>query len=108
MLAGEERQAKPSAKQKMLIKMLSIPFCAYLVQIFTTSWLLAMSAFLGAWVSSLMFFLINSTALLAPVVTACIDEPVNQNITHPPRMKPNMEYGFSRLSVSVGLMLSVF
>ena len=90
-LRSRKDLAKPRAKQKMEMKMLIMPFCAYSVQIRTTSWLLLMSAFLGALGSSLMLSLINSTARLAPVVTACIEAPVNQKMTHPPRMKPRME-----------------
>ena len=57
-------------------KMLNMPFCAYCVQISTTFLESATLAFSA--LSSLMFFLMNSTARYAPVVTACALAPVNQ------------------------------
>ncbi len=90
MLSGDDRHAKPRAKQNIEMKMLIIPFWAYSVHIFTTSCDLLMSAFLGALASSLMLSLMKATARLAPVVTACIELPVNQYTTQPPRMKPSM------------------
>ena len=50
----EEIQANASAKKKTAIKILNIPFCAYCVQIFTTSTDFSGSAFLGALGSRLM------------------------------------------------------
>ena len=47
-----------------------------MVQISTTFLLSSTDALVAP--SSLMFALMNSTARYAPVVTACIDAPVNQ------------------------------
>ena len=69
-------KANASVEKKTPRKMLNIPFCAYTVQISTTFLLSSTDAFVAP--SSLMFFLMNSTARYAPVVTACIDAPVNQ------------------------------
>ncbi len=68
--------ANASVEKKTVRKMLNIPFCAYCVQISTTRLLSATYAFSTP--SSLMFALMNSTARYAPVVTACVDAPVNQ------------------------------
>jgi len=69
------------------MKMFHMPDCAYWVQILTT--VLESSRSASA-LSSFMFFLMNSTARYAPVVTACIEAPANQKITIPPQMKPRM------------------
>src|SRR6184192_3748397 len=68
--------AKARVEKNTVRNMLNIPFCAYLVQISTTFLLSAMEAL--AALSRLIFALMNSTALYAPVVTACVDAPVNQ------------------------------
>ena len=68
--------AKASVAKKTPRKILNMPFCAYLVQISTTRLLSVTDAFSTP--SSLMFALMNSTARYAPVVTACVDAPVNQ------------------------------
>ena len=71
------RNANPRVAKKTVKKMLTMPFWAYSVQISTTRLLSSVEAFLTE-SSSLMFALMNSTARYAPVVTACIDAPVNQ------------------------------
>ena len=53
-----------------------MPLCAYFVQISTTFFESLTDAFSAP--SSLMFFLMNSTARYAPVDTACMEAPVNQ------------------------------
>ena len=68
--------AKASVAKNTVRKMLNIPFCAYCVQISTTFLLSVTEAFVTP--SSLMLALMNSTARYAPVVTACMDAPVNQ------------------------------
>src|SRR5438552_871424 len=70
------RNANASVAKNTAMKILIMPFCAYLVQISTTFLLSATEAFSTP--SSLIFALINSTARYAPVVTACVDAPVNQ------------------------------
>ena len=57
------------------IKIFHIPFCANWVQIFTTA---IESSVFASCLSKLKVFFINSTAEYAPVVTACIDAPLNQ------------------------------
>src|SRR5688572_29759404 len=69
--------ANASVEKNTVRKMLNIPFCAYFVQISTT-FLLSSTDALVTVSSSLMFALMNSTARYAPVVTACVDAPVNQ------------------------------
>ena len=54
-----------------------MPFCAYCVQISTT-FLLNPRPTPSSTPSSLMLALMNSTARYAPVVTACVEAPVNQ------------------------------
>ena len=54
------KQAKASVEKKTAIKMLNMPRCAYWVQISTTFLLSSTEAFSTP--SSLMFFLMNSTA----------------------------------------------
>src|SRR5713226_7236832 len=68
--------AKDSVAKNTVRKMLNMPFCAYCVQISTTFLLSSTEAFSTP--SSLMLALMNSTARYAPVVTACVDAPVNQ------------------------------
>ena len=75
---GDERLANANAKKKIATKILNIPFCAYSVHICTTLLDVSTDAFFGASGSRLIFNLIYSTARYAPVVTACIDAPVNQ------------------------------
>ena len=58
------------------MKIFNMPFWAYFVQISTTFLLSLTEAFVTP--SSLMLALMNSTARYAPVVTACVDAPVNQ------------------------------
>src|SRR5580658_3498450 len=53
--------ANASVAKNTARKMLNIPFCAYCVQISTTALLSATDAFVTP--SSLMFFLMNSTAI---------------------------------------------
>src|SRR5260370_33057188 len=79
-------KAKASVAKNTAMKMFSMPFCAYLVQISTTFLLSAMLA--EAAPSSLLLALINSTAREAPVVTACVLAPVNQEIMAPPVTRP--------------------
>ena len=69
-------KAKASEEKNTGRKILNIPFCAYCVQICTTRLLSVTDAFSTP--SSLMLALMNSTARYAPVVTACVDAPVNQ------------------------------
>ena len=97
---GAEIKAKAKAKENMAIKIFHIPFCAYKVQIFTTSFDFSTSALFGASGSRFIFCLIYSTARPAPVVTACIEAPVNQYITAPPSKKPRIVYGFNRFNIS--------
>src|ERR1700730_5452988 len=68
--------ANASVAKNTVRKMLNVPCCAYLVQISTTFLLSATDAL--AELARLMLALMNSTALYAPVVTACVDAPVNQ------------------------------
>ena len=53
-----------------------MPFCAYCVHISTTFLLSETDAFSTP--SRRMFALMNSTARYAPVLTACVEAPVNQ------------------------------
>ena len=69
-------KAKPRVEKNTVKKILNMPFCAYCVQISTTFFESLTDAFVTP--SSLLFALMNSTARYAPVVTACIDAPVNQ------------------------------
>ena len=69
--------AKASVAKNTVRKMLNIPFCAYWVQISTTFLLSSTDARVTV-ESSLMFALMNSTARYAPVVTPCVEAPVNQ------------------------------
>src|SRR5215468_513180 len=62
------RNAKDRVAKNTVRKILNMPFCAYRVQISTTLLESVMLAFSTP--SSLMFFLMNSTARYAPVVTA--------------------------------------
>src|SRR5436853_7051613 len=73
VLPGAEKNANASANENIAVKMLNIPFFAYFVQIFTTSFEVSVDAILLAFSSSLIFFLLYSTARYEPVVTACID-----------------------------------
>jgi len=68
--------ANASVMKNTVRKMLSIPACAYFVQISTTRRLSAVDA-LAVLVRS-MLRLMNSTARYAPVTTACMLAPVNQ------------------------------
>src|ERR1041384_6269323 len=68
--------ANASVEKNTVRKILNMPFCAYCVQICTTFLLSSTDAFSTP--SSRMFALMNSTARYAPVVTACVDAPVNQ------------------------------
>ena len=77
MKKNGSKQAKASVEKNTVRKMLSMPFCAYCVQISTTFFESSTDAFVAP-VSSLMLALMNSTARYAPVDTACIDAPVNQ------------------------------
>jgi hypothetical protein len=79
--------------------MFHIPFCAYWVQILTT---VLESSISASVLSNFMFFLINSTARYAPVVTACIEAPANQKITAPPQIRPRM------IGASVSCTCSMF
>ncbi len=69
-------KANARVAKKTARKMLNIPFCAYRVQISTTFFVSVIDAFSTS--SSWMFALMNSTARYAPVVTACVEAPVNQ------------------------------
>jgi K(+)-stimulated pyrophosphate-energized sodium pump len=68
--------AKASVAKNTAMKMFNMPFCAYFVQISTTFLLSSTLALVTP--SSLMLALMNSTARYAPVVTACVEAPVNQ------------------------------
>src|ERR1022692_3348540 len=70
------KNAKASVAKNTAIKMLSMPFCAYCVQMATTFLESDTEAFSA--LSSLICSLMNFTARYAPVVTACMDAPVNQ------------------------------
>ena len=76
MKKNGSKNANASVPKNTLRKMLNIPFCAYCVQISTTFFESATDALVAP--SSLMLALMNSTARYAPVVTACVDAPVNQ------------------------------
>ena len=69
-------KANASVEKNTARKMLNIPFCAYCVQMATTCRLSSTEAFVVP--SRRMFRLMNSTARYAPVVTACVEAPVNQ------------------------------
>ena len=60
MKKNGSRNAKASVAKNTARKMLNMPFCAYCVQISTTFLESATDAFSA--LSSLMFFLMNSTA----------------------------------------------
>lgn len=77
MKKNGSRNANASVPKNTVKKMLNMPRCAYCVQISTTFLLSATEARVTV-SSSLMLFLMNSTARYAPVVTACMDAPVNQ------------------------------
>src|SRR5437870_5899937 len=85
-------KANASVAKKTVRKMLNIPFCAYCVQIATTFLLSDTEALVVP--SSRMFALMNSTARYAPVVTACVEAPVNQEITAPPVIRPSRNGGY--------------
>ena len=68
--------ANASVEKNTARKMLNIPFWAYWVQMATTFRLSSTDAFVLS--SRRMLRLMNSTARYAPVVTACVDAPVNQ------------------------------
>src|SRR6266576_3859314 len=87
------KNANASVAKKTVRKMLNIPFCAYCVQISTTFLLSDTEALVVP--SSRMFALMNSTARYAPVVTACVDAPVNQYISAPPVISPSKNGGCS-------------
>ena len=59
---GADINEKAMANENMAIKMLIIPFCAYWVQIFTTSFDVSVLADVLAFSSRLMCFLMYSTA----------------------------------------------
>ncbi len=61
MKKNGSRHANASVEKKTVRKMLNIPFCAYCVQMATTALLSSTDAF-STEASSLMFFLMNSTA----------------------------------------------
>ncbi len=60
MKKNSSRKAKARVAKKTVRKMLNMPFCAYCVQISTTFFESSTEAFSTP--SSLMFFLMNSTA----------------------------------------------
>jgi len=70
-------QANDRVVKNTTMKMLTMPFCAYSVQISTTFCESLVDAF-SAVPSSLMLALMNSTARYAPVDTAWVEAPVNQ------------------------------
>src|ERR1700722_7991869 len=78
------KKAKARVKLIRPMKMFHMPLWAYSVQIRTTVFESSMSA---AFLVRSMFFLMYSTARYAPVVTACIEAPQNQEMTVPPQMK---------------------
>src|SRR5678815_1264199 len=92
------KNAYASVRQKITMKMLNIPACAYLVQIFTTS--LDFSIDAASAESILMFCLMYSTARKAPVVTACMEAPVNQYTVAPPINRPSSTRGSTSESVN--------
>ena len=61
MKKNGSKQAKASVEKKTTRKMLSMPFCAYCVQMATTFFESSTEAFVAP-ASSLMFSLMNSTA----------------------------------------------
>src|SRR5215510_7551307 len=69
--------ANARVEKNTTMKMLTMPFWAYCVQISTTL-LESSTDALGESLSSLMLALMNSTARYAPVDTAWVDAPVNQ------------------------------
>src|SRR5436190_23149212 len=69
-------KANARVPKNTLRMILNMPFCAYCVQMATTFLESDTDALVDP--SSLMFALMNSTARYAPVVTACVDAPVNQ------------------------------
>ena len=77
MKKNGSKHAKASVEKNTTMKMFSMPFCAYFVQMATTAFESSTDAFVAP-ESSLMFCLMNSTARYAPVETAWIDAPVNQ------------------------------
>src|SRR5678815_5475126 len=92
------KNAYASVRQKITMKMLNIPACAYLVQIFTTSFDFSIDA--ASAESILMFCLMYSTARKAPVVTACMEAPVNQYTVAPPINRPSRTRGSTKESVN--------
>src|SRR5665213_3717428 len=86
------KNANASVEKNTTRKMLNMPFCAYCVQISTTFFESATDALVT--LSRLMLALMNSTARYAPVVTACIEAPVNQKITEPPVISPSKNGGY--------------
>src|SRR5215510_7037477 len=70
-------QANARVVKNTTMKMFTMPFWAYCVQISTTL-LESSTDALGESLSSLMLALMNSTARYAPVDTAWVDAPVNQ------------------------------
>src|SRR5467141_2816616 len=76
MKKNGSRNANASVAKNTAMKMFSMPFCAYFVQISTTFLLSSTLALVTP--SSLMLALMNSTARYAPVVTACVEARVQQ------------------------------
>ena len=76
MNRNSSANAAASVMKKTPRKMLNMPAWAYRVQMATTRLLSAMLALSAP--SSLMFFLMNSTARYVPVMTACMLAPLNQ------------------------------
>src|SRR5690348_13699104 len=81
------KNAYASVRQKITMKMLNMPACAYWVQIRTTVFddSIVAAAAESRWMLRLMY----STARYAPVVTACMDAPVNQYTVAPPISRPS-------------------
>ena len=65
---GADKQANANANANNAIKIFTIPFCAYCVQIFTTSFEFATFALFDDSSSSLILSLMYSVAEYAPVV----------------------------------------
>src|SRR5208282_3564648 len=99
MKKNGSRKEKARVAKNTAMKMLSMPFCAYWVQMATTFLLSDTEAF--SVLSSLMLALMNSTARYAPVETACVEAPANQKITAPPVTKPRKKGACSNDNISL-------